>query len=623
MAKKPKKIPLTAKREKWVQNRDARLVGEPLRVSPFFAQKQARIAMSEVRKMHLDVSKQVEELFRSELAKETYHDVAMDASLPAQSRMLINMLRRTWDKRFNLFAKEFSTNLFANIEQQTAKDLRKSMEKLTGGLTIDTSRMTQGTRDVIQAGTQQAASLIKTISGEYLSEVSEAMMRSIASPKATFTDTVAAIHEMLQGRYKVYKNKAKNIALDQTRKAYSTVTEQRMKSVGITKYRWRHAGGSQEPRKLHRDVLNGKVFSLDDPPIIDERTGERGRPGDAINCFPGNSVVSYGFGVRRAYRHFYTGESTELVTSSGRVLKSTPNHPILTQRGWVAAHAVDCGDYVIDIEHDGINAFKGYGQNIKTSISDMFYALSLLGLVESSAATGGELHGDVTDSKIDIVSANWQLMLNGKSERYERLHELALPATDATLNSSSGYGALFKFVKAATLAPDSFVSGCCNLLSVGFCRLGHPDFSGFTSTSYAEAFLYYALSDVATRNPEMFSDSEDGKLLGMKVLKLLAWDIISWLRGRVASGDFDPSLPELNAEIVGMAAKLGTYLLDGQAAGKKFSRIVEKRVGEFSGHVYNLEMDDGLYCVESIAVSNCKCYMEPVVEFNNAEADNG
>lgn len=284
MAKKPKKLPLTKSKHDWAKNRDVYLVGTPVRVNPFYADRMAKVAMREVRKMHLDVSKQIKELFKEDLAKEVIQDIAMDASLTSRARILTNKLAAEWNKRFNLFSKDFSATLFGDVESMTAKDLQESMKKLSGGLTIDTSKITPATREIITAGTQQSSSLIKSISRDYLSDVQEAIMRSISSTGVSYTDTVKQIDSMLQGRFKVYKNKAKNVTLDQTRKAYANITDSRMRSVGVTKYRWRHAGGSSEPRPLHKNVLNGQVFSLDDPPIIDEKTGERGHPGQSVNC---------------------------------------------------------------------------------------------------------------------------------------------------------------------------------------------------------------------------------------------------------------------------------------------------------------------------------------------------
>lgn len=619
MAKKPRKVQISRQKYNWAKNRDTYLTGEPLRVNPVFADRKAEEAMRQVRRMHLDVSKQVKALFQTDLAKETIQEVAMDASITSRARILTNKLARDWNKRFNQFAKEFSNKLFDDLENITAQDFQKSFEKLTGETTINATKLSGATRDVIKAGTQQSTSLIKSISGEYMSEVQEALMRSIASPKGSYTDTVKAIDKMLQGRFKRYKNKAKNVTLDQTRKAYGTITESRMRSVGVTKYRWRHAGGSQEPRAHHKNVLNGKVFSMDDPPIIDPSTGERGHPGDAINCFPGASVVNYFFGVNRAYRHWYSGESTELVTDNGSVLKSTPNHPVLTHRGWVAAHLVECGDYVVDIGRDGFGGLECNAQEVEATIADVFRALSVIGGSESTAARVGELHGDVTDDKIDIVSAKWELIGDGEAALDEGFHKLVFSMPDTAANGGGSYSSLFKFVKGSTLAPDSIVRRLCNFLAFGFSGAGHPEFGGLLPASSFEPFLRKKFADVSPGHAELLRHLKNRSVSRVELMQLIAWNLLSRLRSCVASGYLDAHIPELNAEIVGIASKLGGYILEGQAAGQEFSRVIDKRRGVLSEHVYNLEMNDGLYIAQNIAVSNCKCYREPVIEFGDPE----
>ena len=282
MAKRKPK--LTRQKAEWVEGRDTYLVGEPLRLNPLYADRKAEEAEREVRKMHLDISKQVRELFKTEMAKETIQEIAMDASITSAARVLTNQLKAKWGKRFNEFSKSFVGEIFDDITKITADDMDKSMQKMTGQTQIRASTLSPATKDIIKAGTVQATSLIKSISGEYIGQVQEALMRSITSTQGSYTATMEAIDSMLQGRYKKYKNKAKNITLDQTKKAYSSISESRMKSVGLVEYRWRHAGGSQEPREYHKHTLNGQVFRLDDPPIIDPKTGQRGHPGDAINC---------------------------------------------------------------------------------------------------------------------------------------------------------------------------------------------------------------------------------------------------------------------------------------------------------------------------------------------------
>ncbi|MDE2471811.1 MAG: hypothetical protein KGL35_24580, partial [Bradyrhizobium sp.] len=59
----------------------------------------------------------------------------------------------------------------------------------------------------------------------------------------------------------------------------------RMQAVGMTTYEWMHVGGSQEPR-LNHVAMNGKIYDLNDPPVIGKMYGQqvRGKPGDLPNC---------------------------------------------------------------------------------------------------------------------------------------------------------------------------------------------------------------------------------------------------------------------------------------------------------------------------------------------------
>lgn len=77
------------------------------------------------------------------------------------------------------------------------------------------------------------------------------------------------------------ENKAKFLARQETALLMSQFREERFKSAGVQKYRWSTSGDSRV-RERHRE-LNGKVFTWDNPPIIDE-LGHRGHPGQDFNC---------------------------------------------------------------------------------------------------------------------------------------------------------------------------------------------------------------------------------------------------------------------------------------------------------------------------------------------------
>lgn len=92
----------------------------------------------------------------------------------------------------------------------------------------------------------------------------------------------SSLEDMIAKQKNISKKKAKFLARQETKLLVSEYRKNRFKEMGVTRYIWSTVLDGRE-RKLHRE-LNGQIFSWDNPPIIDERTGERGNPGEAYNC---------------------------------------------------------------------------------------------------------------------------------------------------------------------------------------------------------------------------------------------------------------------------------------------------------------------------------------------------
>lgn len=92
--------------------------------------------------------------------------------------------------------------------------------------------------------------------------------------------------------------RAEIIADDQIGKATVRFQIVKWKDAGWKRVMWKHSRGVPEPREYHIDkwdgvsgkkngkpnALNGFVFDMDKPPVIDKKTGERGYPAQLINC---------------------------------------------------------------------------------------------------------------------------------------------------------------------------------------------------------------------------------------------------------------------------------------------------------------------------------------------------
>ncbi len=213
-----------------------------------------------------------------------YGDFAQDASISSAFRIMFNKLARKYDRSFSQHAVGYALWLERQSSDHSKRMLGTSLHKLAGGITIKTDLMTGELDEKLKASVDKNTSLIKSIQKNYLDQVRSDVMHSITSADSGgMAGLREKIHNSLTTRYKQQRNKAKNVALDQSKKVFNTINAGRMKAVGIKKFQWHHTGGSQRPRKDHIK-MDGNIYSFDDLPVIDARTGERGIPGQAIHC---------------------------------------------------------------------------------------------------------------------------------------------------------------------------------------------------------------------------------------------------------------------------------------------------------------------------------------------------
>lgn len=201
------------------------------------------------------------------------------ASIVTVMQRLLDRLKKRFTLQFNKLAVNATDRMVERTTQNSDSSMRASLKDIAPDLTLKMTTVPQAMKDVIAAGSKQAADLIKTVPAKYLDDIGGDVMRSITSGRG-----LADLEPALEKRGVATKNWARNVALDQTRKVYNTVNKERMKSLGVKRFEWIHSGGSNQPRPYHKFELNGNIFDIDNPPIIDQRTGERGYPGQLPYC---------------------------------------------------------------------------------------------------------------------------------------------------------------------------------------------------------------------------------------------------------------------------------------------------------------------------------------------------
>jgi SPP1 gp7 family putative phage head morphogenesis protein len=276
------RLRLSNKKERWVNQfkPSVKIEGSPLNY-PITIQKRYSIAINKIiNKVIKDTEKEVERLITSKTSKEYF---AQDASVSSEARMDLNKIFEDLDRFVKKNAKNYAQSMTEEVNNSSRKNVESSLKKMSGGNPINLPKYGEKIEEQLKASIKSNVDLITNLSSDYMSKVSDAVNRRIL-----MGGDLSQIRELLQKQKGMTKRRARNIALDQVRKAYTALSVTRMENSGVTKFEWMHSAAGKDPRKYHEQQyptgLNGGIFDLNDPPVIDKNTGEKGLPGQAPNC---------------------------------------------------------------------------------------------------------------------------------------------------------------------------------------------------------------------------------------------------------------------------------------------------------------------------------------------------
>lgn len=268
---------LTKKRKAWAAARSEAptFKGTPLMPPTSVSVKYVQALSALTAQLTAQTKREILALYRTDAASAHF---AQDATIASQSRILIASLQARFAALFAKRAKVLAEGMVSGVQKASGTALHSSLEKLSGGLSLKTHVSNAPLQEIYKASVTENVALIKSIASEYLGQVEGAVMRSITTGNG-LQDLIPAL-EKYEGQT---HRRAKNISLDQTRKAYNSINRGRMQAIGVKKFMWHHSGGGAHPREDHVE-MDGNVYGFDNLPVVDQRTGERGIPGQAVNC---------------------------------------------------------------------------------------------------------------------------------------------------------------------------------------------------------------------------------------------------------------------------------------------------------------------------------------------------
>lgn len=453
------------------------------------------------------------------------------------------------------FSEDFTPEEIKSIAQRMAKkgndfnlnDMNRVFKKVVG---IDVFATEPWLKQEMAAFVKENVGLIKSISGQYFDQVENIVQRGVRSGYLT-----SEVKEEIQKRFSVTESRAELIARDQIAKFNGDLTRLRQQNVGVNKYTW-STSMDERVRDSHAEK-EGNVYSWDNPPA------DTGNPGEDFQCVPEFALTSLYAPAKKAFRRWHNGELTQVISEAPETLRVTPNHPVLTLRGWVPAKLLKVGDYLIEAAGQAFNPSINHPQGRHSSAHEIFRSFRKNGLLHWVSGRASWFHGDSTDEQIEVINLKRELFFDSVAERSKMLDQQALsdPAKSAFADGYFSFGRV-----AFEGSPAGMVSGLSQSHSLRLASLLHPKKHRFRAATDGRLAFNQNATDRSPAQIELFSDS------------LLAHAV------QIKPDDF---------------------------CLRKVKKVLRT---PWSGWVHNFETVTGWYASVNLVIHNCRCVAIPVFE---------
>lgn len=165
-----------------------------------------------------------------------------------------------------------------------------------------------------------------------------------------------------------------------------------------------------------READKDGLFTLPDG-SRGEAPGLTGEASQDINCFPGDMYVYSPNKLKAATKRYYQGKLVRIKTASGIDVSATPNHPILTDKGWVGIGSIKEGDNVVNATFRNTSIGSPNPNNSPTTFTEAFSFANIMssGLIKRIAGVRPQFHGDGFEGQVYVVPLKSKLRNTLKS----------------------------------------------------------------------------------------------------------------------------------------------------------------------------------------------------------------
>lgn len=403
-----------------------------------------------------------------------------------------------------------------------------------------------------------------------------------------------AVH--LRKRFGVSQFNAERLMITELARVQTEAQKQSLERNGFDEYIFLALGTACPICKK----LNEKHFK-----VAKMMPGTNAPPLHPLCVLPDTKIIAPD--IEAMTRSSYSGCVVEIRTSNGARLTVTPNHIVLTARGWVRAKNLINGDKVINYSRgikSVIESDPTDNDGIPT-IEELFTSLIESGAVPTMSVpiSPEDFKGDIpSDGEIDIIFIDGKLrnklnatlsqlvgdvLLVGASES----GEVTLPRNSSLAEQLVGLG----------LAADGIMSGSRIAAILLRGTLTHSQLIGLRLPSDYDARLYKTAANDTSADIKLFGDGIFAHPGSIHISDLL--DIkrdFNSLKRNTAS--LETALDGRFCDSVGLCDFISAF-----SGFVTFDDIIFVTNKYYSGHVYDASSLSTLYIANGIITSNCRC----------------
>jgi len=416
-------------------------------------------------------------------------------------------------------------------------------------------------------------------------------------------DSPEDLADRIEGLGEFSAARAEMIARTEIIRAHASGQMQALRSSGVVKLKgWSTANDDDVDEDCQENEDEGAIGLDDDFPSGDDA------PPAHPNCLPGDALVLASGWIAGATKRWYDGDLVVIRTASGKHLACTPNHPILTHGGFIAARLLHKGDEVFSAR-EGVTFGDDDRDDVPAAIHEVAEAFGRSRQVTSREVptSAEDFHGDGGGSQVAIVWSDRLLRDRLQAKTKQRRARRALDRAGMEPEPLNRMRTLGEFLHRGLAAASRIVRGGHLGSPLLFRHLAPAKLFRLTLPATRDAGGSHDPGHDVAGYAEGDGDGELRFAADVEPNDGSAIDVRSGTK-------LDATPLQCSPDRVLTDVVLAREVQDARAGEIFPDPVVYVGIRRLSAHVFNLETTTGWYVANGIVTHNCRCSLTAEVE---------